>query len=146
MADLPALKKFEQGVISAERKFDCTLATDPIYYYDLPFMIDAEHIRLLVAEFNGQLIASGYARIEEAKHYLKHHSHAYLGFMYVEPGHRGRGINYLIIEQLKAWAVSKEIDELRLDVYYENEPAINAYIKSGFSRHMIEMRRDAKNS
>lgn len=53
-------------------------------------MITAPHIELLVAETDRELIASGYARIERAKPYLPHTRHAYLGFMYVAPEHRGR--------------------------------------------------------
>ena len=138
--DLPTLLRFEQGVIAAERPFDPTLAADPIHYYDLPAMIDAREVALVVAESAGGLIGSGYARIESAKPYLRHPLHAYLGFMYVEPAHRGKGINRMIIDALKAWALSRNITELRLDVYYANSSAIRAYEKAGFSQHMINMR------
>lgn len=139
--DLPVLREFEQGVISAERPFDATLKPDPNYYYDIDEMIAANHIELLVAEKENKLIASGYARIEEAKPYLQHRQHAYLGFMYVEPGHRGQGVNKMILDALEKWVLSKGIAELRLDVYHPNDAAIRAYEKVGFTRHMIEMRK-----
>jgi GNAT superfamily N-acetyltransferase len=138
--DLDILFRFEQGVIAAERPFDPTLKKDPIHYYDLPAMIDAPEVNLVVAESAEVLIGSGYARIEPAKPYLRHPLHAYLGFMYVEPAHRGKGINRMIIDALKAWALSRNITELRLDVYYPNTSAIKAYEKAGFSQHMINMR------
>jgi GNAT superfamily N-acetyltransferase len=138
--DMTTLLQFEQGVISAERPFDCTLGKSDIRYYDLEMMIAAVHIQLLVAEMDGELIGSGYARIEEAKPYLEHRQHAYLGFMYTVPEHRGKGVNQRIIEALKEWSASKGITELRLEVYYENSSAIKAYEKIGFVRHMIEMR------
>src|SRR3954470_14015467 len=90
--DMDSLLRFEQGVITAERPFDTTLKQDPIRYYDLPTMIEASHIELLVAELNGFLIGSGYARVEEAKPYLAHTHFAYLGFMYTDPQHRGKGV------------------------------------------------------
>jgi len=139
-ADMDTLLRFEQGVITAERPFDPTLKDDPIRYYDLAGMIERQDIELLVAELNGRLIASGYARIEEAKIYLKHPKHAYLGFMYVEPAHRGKGLNQKIITALKKWAAERNINELRLEVYYDNLPAIKAYEKIGFSKLMIKMR------
>jgi ribosomal protein S18 acetylase RimI-like enzyme len=139
-ADMDTLLRFEQGVITAERPFDPTLKDDPINYYDLVGMIERPDIELLVAELNGELIGSGYARIEEAKVYLKHPKHAYLGFMYVDPAHRGKGVNQKIITTLKKWATERNINELRLDVYYDNLPAIKAYEKIGFSKLMIEMR------
>jgi len=140
LGDLEKLYKFEQGVIEAERPYDSTLKKDEIHYYDLEEMINASHIELLVAEVEGEIIGSGYARVEKAKHYLKHDTHAYLGFMYVLPEHRGKGINKKIIAALKNWAYSQNISELRLDVYFNNISAIKAYEKIGFSKHMIEMR------
>lgn len=140
VADLPMLLQFEQGVISAERPFDPTLKKGEIHYYDIEHMISAPHIELLVAELDGELIGSGYARIEDAKHYSQHPQHAYLGFMFTHPDHRGKGVNRLIIEALKQWSLNKNIRELRLEVYYPNEAAIKAYEKVGFSRYMIEMR------
>jgi GNAT superfamily N-acetyltransferase len=140
--DIETLRRFEQGVISAERPFDLTLKKGDIFYYDLEGMIEASHIQLLVATLNNKLIGSGYARIEKAKPYLQHKEKAYLGFMYVEPPFRGKGINKKIIDALKEWALSQNISEMRLDVYQENTSAIYAYEKAGFTKHMIEMRMD----
>ncbi|MBE9462338.1 GNAT family N-acetyltransferase [Dyadobacter subterraneus] len=138
-SDLPTLLRFEQGVINAERPFDQLIKPDPVHYYDIKEMIRASHIELLVAEIDGQVVGSGYARIEKAKHFLKHPLHAYLGFMYVDPLFRGKGINSKIIQRLKEWAISQNISELRLDVYEGNEPAIKAYEKVGFCKQLINM-------
>lgn len=138
--DMDALLRFEQGVIAAERPFDVTLKPDPLHYYDIEEMIAASHIELLVAEFNGKIIGSGYARLEQSKHYLQHSKHAYLGFMYVDPDHRGMGVNQKIIEALSTWSLSQNVTEMRLDVYCNNTNAIHAYEKAGFAKHMIEMR------
>lgn len=138
--DLNVLLRFEQGVIESERPSDSTLKTGLIHYYDLEEMINSSHIELLVAELNQELIGSGYARIENSKPYLKHKTHAYLGFMYVDPNHRGKGVNKKIIEALEQWAVSQNVTEMRLEVYNDNLTAIKAYEKAGFVKHMIEMR------
>jgi len=138
--DLPTLLVFEQGVIQAERPFDPTLKSGHINYYDIEEMIQAAHIQLVVAESGNELIGCGYARIESVKHYLKHQQHAYLGFMYVLPEHRGKGVNKKIIDALKQWSLSQNITEMRLEVYHGNIPAIRAYERAGFIQHMIEMR------
>ncbi|MEO6540842.1 MAG: GNAT family N-acetyltransferase [Ferruginibacter sp.] len=140
LADLETLLSFEQGVISAERPFDITLKTGDTNYYDIEKMIIATDVELLVAELDDELVGSGYARIENAKDYLQHKQHAYLGFMYVKPQHRGKGVNKMIIDALASWAASQHIKELRLDVYQQNESAIKAYEKFGFVKHMIHMR------
>jgi len=138
--DLDTLLGFEQGVISAERPFDPTLKPGHTNYYDIEKMIASPDVELLVAEQDGKLIGSGYARIENAKPYLVHERYAYLGFMYVIPSFRGRGINKMIMKALVKWSASQNIAELRLDVYHANESAIRAYEKVGFSKHMVNMR------
>jgi GNAT superfamily N-acetyltransferase len=138
--DIETLLEFEQGVIEAERPFDPTLKSGHIHYYDLHEMINSESVKLLVAEIEGIVVGSGYARIEKSKIFYKHLNYAYLGFMYVLPGYRGKGINRKIIEALQSWSLSKNINELRLEVYYDNMVALKAYKKFGFSNYIIEMR------
>ena len=142
LKDIDTLLVFEQGVIKAERPFDTTLKPDPLHYYDIEEMITAPHIELVVAELDNKIIGSGYARLENSKHYLQHSKHAYLGFMYVDPNYRGKGVNQKIIEALKNWTVLQNVTEMRLDVYFNNDIAIKAYEKAGFTKHMVEMRMD----
>ena len=140
LSDLEILLSFEQGIIETERPFDPTIKEGEVHYYDLAKMIAASNVEVMVAELNGEVIGSGYARIEESKIYLKHSRHAYLGFMYVKPKHRGKGVNNKVMEALKRWSVSQNITEFRLEVYNDNLPAIKAYEKAGFKGHMLEMR------
>lgn len=142
--DLPLLLEFEQGLISAERPFDPTLKKNPTSYYDIEEMIRTESIHLIVAEINDKLVGTGYARIEKSKIYLQHKYHGYLGFMYVVPGHRRKGVNNKILENLTQWCKSKNIHELRLDVYNENTDAWRTYEKAGFTKDLIEMRMEKK--
>lgn len=139
-ADLEKLLAFEQGIITAERPFDPTLKQVKIHYYDIEQMISASYVEVLVAEIDSEVIGSGYARIETAKPYLNHETYAYLGFMFTDFNHRGKGVNSKIIEILKDWCRSQNVFELRLDVYNENASAIKAYEKSGFKKHLINMR------
>jgi GNAT superfamily N-acetyltransferase len=140
LEDLETLLQFEQGVIAAERPFDETLKDGHIRYYDLAALIKSPEAEVVVAELDGHLIGSGYARMERSKPYNKHTHHAYLGFMYVLPAHRGKGINGAIIHALKTWALSKGITESRLDVYDQNKTAIRAYEKVGFKKLLVNMR------
>jgi GNAT superfamily N-acetyltransferase len=94
-----------------------------------------------VAEIDGEPVAAGYARIKQSeKVYFNFDRFAYLGFMFVLPQHRGKGINQLIIDRLKEWVRQQGLTEMRLQVYADNEGAIRAYEKVGFNKHMIEMR------
>ena len=139
-ADLAAIFQFEQGIIATERPFDPTLKDGHINYYDLEKMLTATNVHVVVAEAGSEIVGSGYARIEDSKPYLKHQQHAYLGFMFVRPDYRGKGVNQKVIEALQEWAITQNITEFRLEVYHDNLPAIRAYEKIGFKKHMIEMR------
>ena len=87
---------------------------------DLPQLYAFEQ-GVIAAERDGTLLGSGYARID--------------------PAHRGQGINTLLIESLRQWALSRDITELRLDVYTTNPRAIRAYEKAGFTALLLQMRR-----
>jgi len=140
--DLQKLKEFEQGVIKAERPFDNTLNADPIHYYNLEKLITNNDTYFVVAELNGQLIASGYARIEPAKAYVNYRFYSYLGFMFVAPECRGNGVNHKIIDALAHWSNEQGITMMHLDVFAENTAAIRAYKKAGFAANLVEMRLD----
>ena len=140
VSDIEQLSIFEQDLIETERPFDPTLKRQNTHYYDLNEMVSAPHIRLLVAQSGDIIVGSGYARLEKSKPYLQHLTHAYLGFMYVLPEHRGKGINQKIMEELKLWVRSQNITELRLEVYQDNASAIKAYEKIGFAKHILQMR------
>jgi GNAT superfamily N-acetyltransferase len=140
LQDLPLLLLFQQGVVEAERPFDPTLRPGELSYYDIEALLISPQVCLLVAEQQGQVIGSGYARIEEAKLYLRHSHYAYLGFMYVRADYRGQGVNTQILGALRQWAAARGLTEMRLDVYVGNAGAVQAYEKFGFRPHVLEMR------
>lgn len=140
--DLDRLFAFEHAMIEAERPFDSAIRSGgDVRYYDLERLIASPDAELVVAEIDGETIGSGYARIESSKAYLKHRKHSYLGFMYVVPEHRGKGVNKRIVEVLESWSASKGVTEMRLEVYVANAGAIRAYEKSGYYGNILEMRK-----
>ncbi len=142
--DLDELLNFEQGIISAERPFGDTLKEGEIHYYDLADYVIDPGTAVVVAEADGIVVGSGYARIVDSKPFLTHRQHCHLGFMYVKPQYRGRGVNNAILNSLKEWALERNVPELRLNVYAENQSAIKAYEKAGFSANLVEMRMELK--
>lgn len=138
--ELETLLEFEQGIVAAERPINPTLKDGEIHFYDLAKLIESPLAAVYVAEFEGKLIASGYVLEKEAKDYLKHDRYAYLGFMYVKPEHRGKGVNQKILDALINWAKERGLTEFRLEVYKDNLAAIKAYEKAGFKPLLLEMR------
>ena len=142
LEDLDQLLQFEQELIRAERPFDPCIRPDPVSYYDIKEFILDKDAEVVVAEVGGKIVSSGYATIKPARTYLDHQYYAYLGFMYTAAEFRGQGINQKILDVLKAWARSRGLMEVRLTVYESNQPAIRAYEKAGFAKHITEMRID----
>lgn len=139
-ADRPTLRRFKQALVSAERPFDPTLKRGELHYYDLDELLTGPDACLLVAEAAGRVIGCGYARLAPAEAFLRHARYAHLGFMYVLPACRGRGVNARLPAALKQWAASHGVTELRLKVYAQNVSARRAYEQAGFSAHLLEMR------
>lgn len=140
IGEIDILLEFEQGIIGAERPFDPTLKEGEIHYYDLAELIKSPESEVLVAVIDDDLVGSGYAQIRKADDYLQHERFAYLGFMFVKPEQRGKRVVQEILEALKKWAVSRGINEIRLEVYNANAAAVKAYEKAGFKAHVLEMR------
>lgn len=145
LSDLPTLLEFEQGVINAERPMDPTIKDGDISYYDISELLTNNESDVFVVEMNNEIVACGYAKIKDDRHYLKHSKIGYLGFMFVPEKYRGKGLNKLIVDVLLKWCKERDIFEIRLDVYDQNPSAIKAYEKVGFKKHMIAMRLDIEN-
>ncbi|MCT4124460.1 GNAT family N-acetyltransferase [Elizabethkingia anophelis] len=140
--DLPVLLEFEQGVVTAERPYNPTLIEGEIHYYELNSLINSENAALIVAESDNEIIASGYALIRNVeKDYYKFSRYAYLGFMYVKPDHRGKGVNKLILDELTNWSRDQGVSEIRLEVYANNESAVKGYEKTDFEPLLLLMRK-----
>ena len=140
-ADLPTLLEFEQGIIAFERPFNPTLKPDPISYYDIGVLIDSAIAAVAVVVDGEQIVASGYAKEMTAAEYVTPAQYVHLGFMYVRPEYRGRGINKMVMDYLIDWGRNRGLTEVRLQVYSENAGAIRAYEKVGFEGLLLEMRR-----
>jgi ribosomal protein S18 acetylase RimI-like enzyme len=138
--DLPTLQRFEQGIVSAERPFDHTLKPDPISYYDVGALISDTDAEVVVAEIDDVLVGSGYVKKKRSRAYVQPDYHAFIGFLYVDPNYRGRGVNRVVLDALFQWARENDLPEVHLTVYPENASAIRAYEKAGFKPYISEMR------
>jgi ribosomal protein S18 acetylase RimI-like enzyme len=140
LADLKTLKEFEQGVVEYERAFSPALKKGSITYYDIAGLINNKDADVLVAILDTKIIGSGYLLTKDSKPYKNPPKYAYLGFIYVLPEFRGKGINGKIIDALMVKAKDRNLTEIQLDVYAENKSALNAYTKRGFEPDIVTMR------
>ena len=140
LEDLETLKEFEQEIISYERPFAPNLKKNPIIYYDIKDLIVRADAEVLVVVVDKLLVGSGYALINKSPPYKDPEHYAYLGFMYVAPDHRGKGLNGALCTKLIDWAKNRNITEVQLDVYAQNKSALDAYTKIGFKPDLLKMR------
>jgi len=138
--DLATLLRFEQLIVEYERSMCSDMQESEFNYYNLQDMIERDDAQVVVAEKDGKIVAAGHARIKKSRNYLTHEFHSFLGFMLVEQDYRGKGVNKLIIDELKAWSREKGMTVCCLTVFDKNESAIRAYQKIGFEKEIIEMR------
>lgn len=142
--ELATLISFEQGIVAAERPFDPTLKAGEIHYYDIGALIESPEAQVVVAVAGDELVGSGYIRREVSKNFRTHDFHGYIGFMYVKPTYRGQGISKLVLDALIAWGHAHDLQEFQLEVYADNEAAVRAYTKAGFSSHLVRMRLESR--
>lgn len=138
--ELSILNQFQRGIIQAEAPYIPRRKNTDYHYYDIAQLLEDKEVMVAVAEHDGYIIGSGYAKKVISRPYLEHDFHAYIGFMYVRPEYRGQGVAQRILDFLSGWAKSQGIDELRLDVFAENAVAVQAYQKAGFEPNLLEMR------
>ena len=109
--------------------------------YDLEHMLASDNFALLVGEIGKQIVACGYARLDKSAAHFQSEFNVYMGFMYVVPEQRGKGLSGQLMQALMEWGKEQGATEARLDVYASNEPAIRAYEKAGFKSMLLNMRK-----
>lgn len=139
--DLPVLNRFQRDIIRTEAPFIKGRKHDDYSYYDLGALLESSHAEVVVAEIDNTVVGSGYVQQRASRHYYRNPHHGYVGFMYTLPGYRGRGVARAVLNTLGQWAKAHGMDELRLDVFSDNDTAISAYTAAGFAPTMVTMRR-----
>lgn len=140
LKDLPILLEFEKKLIEYERGFTPNLKTSSFHYYDLRAYIQNPEVSVVVGEENNNVLASGYALVKKNKVYKNPQYFVFLGFMYVVPEKRGKGINKKVLDYLINWGKKKGHKEFQLEVFAPNKSAIKAYKKRGFTFETQTMR------
>ncbi|MCU7553552.1 GNAT family N-acetyltransferase [Alteromonas sp. ASW11-19] len=139
--DLPVLNRFQRDIIRTEAPYIKGRKHDDYSYYDLGALLESPHAEMVVAEIDNTVVGSGYVQQRASRHYYRNPHHGYVGFMYTLPAYRGRGVARAVLASLGRWAKEHGMDELRLEVFSENNTAISAYAAAGFEATMLTMRR-----
>lgn len=138
--DLCRLLELEQCVVEAERPFNPVIKPEGVRYYDFQKLMSSQDALLSVIEESGEIVCTGYIEIRPSKASFSHQKHGYLGFMFVSPEQRGKGLNQRLMDYLLEWGRGRGVTDFYLDVYAQNASAVRAYQKLGFEPLMVEMR------
>lgn len=65
--------------------------------------------------------------------------HAYILMLFVDPQHRRQGIGTALMQIAEAWAANRGDRQLGLQVFVENQPALELYEKLGFQPQALWM-------
>ncbi len=144
IADVNKIRLLELELIAFEQQIVPSLKqSGEIHYYDLPTVLaDEDRSLLLLLEVAGELAGCGLGQIRINKDYYQETYFGYIGLMSVKPSFRGKGYGPRIMNDLLDWFRSKNIKEVKLKVFSNNDAAIASYKKVGFAELMTEMRMD----
>ncbi len=82
----------------------------------------------LIAKTGGAAVGLAWGLIHEPD---LHVAHIYQ--MWVSPAQRGKGVARALLDEIRAWAISKGCERLALSVTTSNDAAVSLYLKSGFT-------------
>ncbi len=144
LSDIELLNKFQHGIGIHERKLDSNIKKQGrIIYYtklDLQKAIKSRNSLVLIVEINNKPVGCGLASISKMHgDWSKFDKKGYIGLMYVMKEYRGKGLGSKILNYLLNWLKKKKIKDIRLQVYCNNDIAVNAYKKGGFKEYISEM-------
>lgn len=140
--DVDQVRLLEKELINHERGITPTIKEgEELRYQNIPGLIaDKDKTNLLVMEMDGQVIACGFGQIRENEDAYKEQYFGYIGMMSVKHSYRGKGYGRDIIQALVAWFKTKNIQEVKLQVFAGNPGALKAYKKLGFEDFLTIMR------
>ena len=146
--DLAAIGRLGALLVRAHHDFDArrfiaaTPQTEHGYASFLGKQLGNPDIVILVAEQGGEVLAYTYAGIEGYDYMSLRGPAGILYDIVVDPGHRGRGLGRLLLDDTLTELEKRGAAQVVLSTAEQNEPAQRLFARAGFRRTMIEMTRD----
>ena len=95
---------------------------------------------IFIAEVNGKPVGHMVVSIKKNHPIFKMEKYGRINSVYVEELFRGKSISSKLKDEAYKWFKKKDIHRVSLNVIPENEKALRAYKKWGFSTSLLEMR------
>lgn len=143
--DFEKLKDMKLRSKRSERKHNKSLKPiDEVkrrYFSYLKKDLTFDNRAVIVAVENNKIIAMILGKIVDNLPIAKLKKRGYISNLYVLPGYRRRGVAQRLVTELIKWFRVNNIENLRLELYSKNKPALNIYDKLGFKEYAIKMKK-----
>lgn len=124
-------------LILDERKYNDNIDSDFIVKDFYKNYIDNNKTNLLIAVENSNIIGYIFTKIIEVESEKKS---AKIDALYIEEEYRNKGIATKLIEESINWIKDNSIDNITINVMYQNEVAKKLYYKLGFENYSITLK------
>jgi ribosomal protein S18 acetylase RimI-like enzyme len=95
---------------------------------------------VLIARVRGEAV--GYIVVGVSRDFgLTRDEFAYIGAAFVRQEFRSRRVGQSLLRRAEAWVKQRGLDEVRLDVWAANKPAVRFWTLSGFGLQSMTMRK-----
>jgi ribosomal protein S18 acetylase RimI-like enzyme len=144
IGDIKIIDDFQNGIGEHEKRLDFNIKSQGrIRYYtlkDIEDLIKSKSSVIFIAEIDDKAIGCGFGSIQ--KNHADWSRYKYkgnIGMMFVEKEFRNQGVGGTILKKLLNWFEEGGVKDVRLQVYQNNDIAVNAYRKAGFKDYILEM-------
>ena len=124
-------------LILDERKYNDNIDSDFIVKDFYKNYIDNNKTNLLIAVENSNIIGYIFTKIIEVESEKKS---AKIDALYIEEVYRNKGIATKLIEESINWIKDNSIDNITINVMYQNEVAKKLYYKLGFENYSLTLK------
>jgi GNAT superfamily N-acetyltransferase len=124
-------------------------AAQLVWYRDELLKPQPDNVVWLVAEVDGEAVGDAFAELQEPSPDAAvqpqldvRRRRAYLHYLAVQEGHRGRGVGGRLLEAVEAWARAQGAELLATDTNLRsNVGAVEFYEHHGFERQSVVLRK-----
>jgi len=101
--------------------------------------IKSKHRAVFIAILNGKIIGMIIGRIYRSLRVVGYKRRSSMGNLFVKKEYRRKGIANELIKSFIQWAKSRKVNDITLNVYKDNIPVRDMYLKHGFKESFIAM-------
>ncbi len=105
-------------------------------------LLGREDVRVLVAEYQGQLVGLAVGRITALPAFFRQRRRGFIQDVYTREAFRGQGVGRALLAQLEAWLRQQGVRRAELTVAVGNPDAESFWERAGYRTYMVYRGKD----